>query len=129
MKRVLVVCADEKSRFIFREYLTEVGYEVVAAAHEIDAKAIVSATEFDVAVVDRFLPGQKGADNLSKEIRRLQPSCEVIMISSFPTRKSASEATVDNIFDYLVKPIKREEIVRAVEEAFEKRKSKNGSVD
>jgi two-component system NtrC family response regulator len=118
MKRVLVVDDVEEIRFILRTFLTEAGYEVTVAAHEIDAKAILSAREFDVAVVDRILSGGKGGGYLSKEIKRLQPSCEVIMITGFPTFKSASKATEDDIFAYLVKPIKREEIVRAVEEAF-----------
>ncbi len=122
--KVLVVDDEESIRLVCKEFLTKAGYEVSVAEREIDAKEILSANKFDVAVVDQILPnGQRGID-LLKEIKRSQPSCAVIMMSGFPSSDSLSESAEYEAFSYLTKPVNREEIVQVVTEAIGKGKSK-----
>ena len=126
ISRVLIVDDEESIRFVFKEFLTKAGYEVALAEREIDAKAILSANKFDVAVVDQILPdGQKGID-LLKEIKRSQPSCEVIMMSGFPTSDLLSESAEYEAFGYLTKPVNKEEIVQVVAEAIGKKQKQKG---
>jgi len=124
MTRVLVVDDEEVIRFVFKKFLTDAGCEVAVAAHATDAKAILSNNEFDVAVVDRILPDGQGGIGLLKEIKMSQPSCEVIIMSGFPPPRSASETLEDDAFLYITKPVNMEEIVRVVEQAAERSKSK-----
>ena len=124
MTKVLVVDDEEAIRFVFGRFLADAGYEVSLAEHENDARQILSANEFDVAVVDRVLSdGQDGMD-LIKEIKESQPSCEIIMISGFPTFHDAPEMPEDRPYVYLTKPVRKDDIVRAVDEAVEKRRRK-----
>ncbi len=117
MARVLVVDDEEAIRFTFQRFLTDAGHEVSLAAHVNDAREILSDNEFDVAVIDRILSDGNNGMDLMKEIKKLQLSCEVIMISGFPMFKDSSKAEEDEPFTYLTKPIRGNEIVQSVEEA------------
>lgn len=117
MARVLVVDDEEAIRFTFQRFLTDAGHEVSLAAHENDARLILSENEFDVAVIDRMLSDGSNGMVLMNEIKNLQQSCEVIMMSGFPMFRESSKAEEDEPFTYLTKPIRGKEIVQYVEEA------------
>ncbi len=126
MPRVLVVDDAESIRFSFRKILSRAGYDVIVASHMIDAKAILPANEFDVAIIDRLLESFDGID-LIKHIKIVQPYCETILVSAYPTFKSASETLKLNAFAYLTKPVKKDELCQAVGEAVLKARSKRES--
>ncbi len=120
MTKVLVVDDEESIRFSFQKFLTNAGFEVAAVSHPSEAKKILASNEFDVAVVDRIFPeGQDGLD-LVKYIKDAQPFCQIILISAYPTFKSAAETLKYEAFAYLTKPVKREEICKVVGEAARK---------
>ena len=127
MPRILVVDDEENIRFSFKKLLTSAGYEVVTAAHLIDARAILAANEFDVAVIDRILSdGQNGID-LVKYIRDVQPFCEPVLMSGYPTFSSAAETLQFETFAYLTKPVKQKKLCHVVGEAVRKSKAKKDS--
>lgn len=114
MPKILVVYDEESIRFSFKRALTDAGYEVIVAGHSIEARAVLSANEFDVAVIDRILPdGQNGLD-LVKHIKKAQPFCETILVSAYPSFKSANETLKYETFACLNKQVKREERCRVV---------------
>lgn len=124
MAKILVVDDEESIRFSFQKFLSNTKHEVTVAENIIDARAILSGNEFDVAVIDRILKdGQNGLD-LVKHIRKVQPFCETILISAYPTFRSAAETLQYETFAYLTKPVKQEEICRVVEEAACRNKNK-----
>lgn len=114
---VLVVDDEESIRFSLRKFLTDAGFDVTVASHPIDAKGILSAREFDVAVIDRILPDGQSGLNLIKYIKSVQPFCQTILISAYPSFKSAAESLRCKTFAYLTKPLKREEVCGVVDEA------------
>jgi DNA-binding NtrC family response regulator len=124
MAKVFVVDDEESIRFSFNRMLTDAGHEVIVAGHSVDAKAILAVNEFDVAVIDRILTGGETGLELIKCIKKMQPSCETILISAYPTRKSAAEALQYETFAYLNKPVKKEELCRVVKEAVRIRSEK-----
>ncbi|WDN89364.1 hypothetical protein BuS5_02332 [Desulfosarcina sp. BuS5] len=127
MPRILVVDDEENIRFSFKHFLTAAGYEVVTVTHPIDARAILSANEFDVAIIDRILSdGQNGID-LVKYIRAVQPFCEPVLMSGYPSFSSAAETLQFETFAYLAKPVKQEKLCRVVAEAVHKSKAKKNS--
>ena len=125
MAKIFVVDDEESIRFSFSRILTDAGHEVIAAGHSIDAKAILAANEFDVAVIDRLLMGGETGLEVIKYIKEMQPSCEAILVSGYPTRKSAAEALQYETFAYLNKPVKKEELCRVVKEAMLKRRKRS----
>ena len=122
MAKIFVVDDEECIRFSFSRMLTDAGHEVITTGHSIDAKAILAANEFDVAVIDRLLMGGETGLEVIKYIREMQPACETILVSGYPTRKSAAEALQYETFAYLNKPVKKEELCQVVKEAVRKRR-------
>jgi len=119
MTKVLVVDDEEAIRFTFKKFLTDAGYSVWLAAHEIDAKDILTSTRFDVAVVDHILSDVNGGAQILKKIKELQPSCQVIMMSGSPTFNIKSKITESDYYAALVKPIRKDVLCRTVAEAAE----------
>ena len=83
MPRVLIVDDEESIRFSYKKFLTDSGYDVAVTSHLLEAKALLPANEFAVAIVDRILGDDNGMD-LVKHIRKTQPFCEPILISAYP---------------------------------------------
>lgn len=127
MTRVLVIDDEEIIRYVFQRFLTDAGCEVVLAAQVDDARDRLSDNEFDVVLVDRFLSGDQNGLDFVKEIRIIQPSCEIIVISGLPMAKAMSDSTEGKPFAFLAKPVRREDLIRVVEEAAEKTKEKRSA--
>lgn len=122
--RVLVVDDEESIRFSLQRFLTDAGFHVSVASHPVDAKEMLPTIEFDVAVVDRILgDGEDGVD-LVKHIKSVQPFCQTILISAYPSFESAAESLRSEAFAYLAKPVKRDEICQVTQEAAMQSKSR-----
>lgn len=76
----------------------------------------ILAQKPDVALLDISMPGMNGIEIL-KSIRRLELSVKVIFISGFQDFEYAKNAITYGAVDYLLKPVIREELLRAVEKA------------
>ncbi len=120
MTKVPVVDDEEAIRFTFQKFLTDAGYSVWLAAHETDAKNILTSTRFDVAVVDHILSDSNGGAQILKKINELQPSCQVIMMSGSPSIDIKAEITESDYYASLAKPIRKDVLCRMVAEAAEK---------
>lgn len=70
----------------------------------------------DVALLDISMPGMSGIEIL-KSIRNLELPVKVIFISGFQDFEYARSAITYGAVDYLLKPVIREELLRAVEQA------------
>jgi DNA-binding NtrC family response regulator len=62
-------------------------------------------------VSDIVLEGASGID-LLRRAKELHQECPVVMVTGYPNIKSASEAVRLGAFDYLAKPVKKEELLR-----------------
>jgi DNA-binding NtrC family response regulator len=123
MKKILIVDDEETILFSFERILTKAGYEVMKAGNLIEAKAILASNLFNVAIVDRLLGADNGLD-LVADINKEQIFCSTILISAYPTFQSASDGFKHGLFDYLKKPVKRDELCRTVDAALKKNKEK-----
>ncbi len=117
MAKILVVDDEEAIHHLYNSILSEVGHEVFVAEDAEKAKSILSKEEFDVAVVDRILPGQEDGVDILRFIQAKHPLCQIIMLSGFPTFSSASEAIRCRAFDYLTKPVKATKLCEVVNAA------------
>lgn len=70
----------------------------------------------DIALLDISMPGMNGIEIL-KSIRKLDLPVKVIFISGFQDFEYAKSAITYGAVDYLLKPVIREELLRAVEKA------------
>jgi DNA-binding NtrC family response regulator len=81
----------------------------------------------DVVLLDVKMPGMDGIDTL-REIKRLHPIVEVIMLTGHATLESAIEGMKLGAFDYLMKPCDLEELIGKVEEAKLKRRAHQAKI-
>ena len=113
----ILVVDDEKSiRTTLGVFLTEAGYEVLEAANAEEARRWVDTQSIDIVLLDILLGTGSGLD-VAGHIRARQPEARTILITGEPSFASASQAIRLRIFDYLVKPIGRRQILDVVGEA------------
>jgi DNA-binding NtrC family response regulator len=76
----------------------------------------------DVIILDVKMPGMNGIEAL-KEIKKLSPLIEVILLTGHATIKSGIDGMKLGAYDFLTKPCDIEEIVNKVEEATKKKRT------
>jgi DNA-binding NtrC family response regulator len=117
--RVLVVDDDETMRFTLKTFLNDAGFEVTLKPDGDSVAAMPAGNDFEVALVDRILPnGQDGVDVI-RRLKNLNPLCETILITAYPTFESAADTFRNGLFDYLVKPVTRDAVCSTVRKAAE----------
>ena len=76
---------------------------------------------FDVVILDSKMPGGMDGIETLREMKRLQPLAEVILLTSHASVETSIEGMKLGAFDYLLKPIKLEDLLTKLAEAFEKK--------
>jgi PAS domain S-box-containing protein len=115
--RVLIVDDEDSIRESLEIILQEAGYDVVTAADARSALDLIENRHFDVALVDRILPGSLDGVYVIQQIKKKNHLCEAVLMSAYPSFESAARLMEQQTFAYLTKPIQQEEIVRVVGEA------------
>jgi PAS domain S-box-containing protein len=110
---ILVVDDEESIRYTFKTFLSEEGYTVSGAANCDEGIALLREKDVDLVFADIILPGRSGID-LLKAAKELVPSVPVIMITGAPSVDTATESLRIGAFDYIVKPIRQDSLMRSV---------------
>lgn len=76
---------------------------------------------FDVALIDVSMPELDGVA-LLEEIKNTSPDTECIMISAMNEARVAVECLKKGAYDYLTKPVSRDDLVSAVKRALERKR-------
>jgi DNA-binding response OmpR family regulator len=76
------------------------------------------ATRPDVVVVDVKMPGMGGLE-LVREIRASYPDVHIVLITGHSSVREAEEGMGLGVFDYLIKPVPIDELVRVLRAARE----------
>lgn len=97
-------------------------YVVEAVENGSQAFEKVKAAFFDLIVIDIRLPDMSGIDVL-KEVKRISPDTEAVMITAHATVDSAVKAKRIGAFDYITKPFLPDELENIVDRALKKQRS------
>jgi len=117
--RILVVDDDETIRTVFRTRLTAEGYDVDTAANGAEAIEKSNVTFYNLALVDVRLPDMEGTKLLT-EMKETVPKMRKIIVTGHPDVQNAIAAVKGAADDYLIKPAKLEDLVKAVREQLRK---------
>ena len=109
--KILIVDDEESIRFTFANFLAHAGYDVSAAADYDSAVSIMAEKTFDLLFVDIIMKGKSGID-LLRTVRQTEPNAQVIIITGAPSVETASEAVRLGALDYLVKPVRPNDLVK-----------------
>ena len=112
--RILVVDDEESIRDTLDVFLTDSGFDVVIAHDGPSALNVVQKQDFDVAVVDRILPDRISGIEVIRDIKKVLPFCETILMSAYPSFESAAKIMEHEAVAYLTKPVQQKEICSVV---------------
>jgi two-component system response regulator HydG len=97
----------------------EASWKVITASNGKDALDLLRQSTVDVVLTDLAMPGIDGLD-LLKNVKKLRPEAEVILMTAYGTVEKAVDAMKEGADDFVTKPFKRAQIIRAVKKALEK---------
>ncbi len=118
--RVLIVDDEEEFVQTLSERLTIRDYDVTTSLSGEDAVEKVKQYNFDVIILDVLMPGKDGVETL-REIKRIKPLTEVIMLTGHATVPSAVDGMKLGAYDYLLKPCETKELVAKINAAYERK--------
>jgi two-component system response regulator HydG len=116
---ILVVEDDVENRAAMLKVLESVGYSTLETDNGQQALDMVLEKDIDILVTDLRLPVMDGVE-LLKRAKAAAPEIEVILITGHGTVEVAVEAIKEGAYDFITKPIKKAQLLRAVEKAAEK---------
>jgi DNA-binding NtrC family response regulator len=76
---------------------------------------------FDVVILDVKMPGGMDGIEVLREIKKIQPLAEVILLTGHASVETSIEGMKIGAFDYLLKPVKLEQVLTKMAQAFEKK--------
>jgi DNA-binding NtrC family response regulator len=94
-------------------------YELFAASNGEDAIKIIRNQKIDVVTLDLNMPGLTGFDVL-KEIKKIKPNLEVIIITALAAMPNAQKAIHYGANDFLSKPFHVGEVLSTIRKSFER---------
>jgi two-component system, NtrC family, nitrogen regulation response regulator NtrX len=111
--RILVIDDEAAIRDSLRMILEYEHYEFVGAASGPDGLAVIKRDVPDLVLLDIKMPGMNGLETLT-EIRKVDESLPVAMISGHGTITDAMHATRLGAFDFIEKPFTSERVLVTV---------------
>jgi PAS domain S-box-containing protein len=122
--KILVVEDQEGVREVAAGFLTEFGYEVIEAEDGIAALSLLQENkDIDLMFTDVIMPGGLNGFDVAQAAQQIIPDLLIVHTSGYPKGAvvhSEEPRLKDNI---LMKPYRREELERAINEAFARRAS------
>ena len=116
---ILVVEDDPESRAAMLKVLESADYKPMEADNGQQAMDMLLEENIDVMITDLRLPVMDGVE-LLKRAKAIDQEIEVILITGHGTVEVAVEAIKEGAYDFITKPVKKAQLLRAVEKAAEK---------
>ncbi len=107
----------ESLRMIFQPF-----YEVFTAENGQEAIHFLSQKKVDLVTLDLSMPGLSGFDVL-REIKKLQPGIEVIIVTAHGSLSNAQEAVNLGAGDFISKPYNVADVISTVSKSFARRRN------
>lgn len=117
--QVLVVDDEADIRALIQEILSEEGYGVTVAADADEARSARSDDNFDLILLDIWMPDTDGITLLREWSDNGDLKCPVVIMSGHGTVDTAVEATRLGAHDFVEKPLSLAKLLRTVEGALE----------
>jgi response regulator RpfG family c-di-GMP phosphodiesterase len=119
--RILIVDDDDSVRDVISVILREEGYECVVATSAEMALDLVAAQDTPLVISDMKMPGHDGLW-LLENLREAHQDTAVIMLTGYGDTEAAVDCLRRGAVDYLLKPPKVTDLIRAIERALAKRR-------
>jgi len=119
--RVLVVDDEEDFLETLVKRLNKRNIDTTGVESGEEALDVMSKKLFDVVLLDVKMPGGMDGIEALREMKKIQPLSEVILLTGHASVETSIEGMKLGAFDYLLKPIKLEDLLTKLAQAFEKK--------
>jgi len=118
MKQWKVLLVDDEEEFVstLAERLALRGIQAGVATSGEEALRAMEAEPPEVVVLDLMMPGLSGLEVLQR-IKRRRPQTQVILLTGHGSTRDGIEGMRLGALDYLMKPLKIEELLEKIHEA------------
>ncbi len=113
---VLVIDDDVDVCKFLKRILTKRDYAVECCTDSIQASEIVKKQQFQIIILDIVMPKKDGIEVL-KDIRKLDKSVCVIMLSAYPTVERAFDSIREKVFEFITKPFESKDFFEVLTRA------------
>ena len=117
--RILVVDDEKQVADVLVDYLSNLGYQTVAAYSGYDALSKFKDGDFQLIITDLKMPEMDGM-GLLEVVKGWDKRAMVIVITGYGTIESAVEAIKKGAYDFIPKPFKMEELGVIIERALDR---------
>src|SRR5438552_7120469 len=117
---VLIIDDEEEIRESIEMLLTSEGLSTDTAADGEEGLKKIEENLYDAVLLDLMLPGKSGME-VQKDIKRIDPTLPVIIITAIGALETAVTAIKEGSFDYVTKPWNNEKLVVIVRNAIKQR--------
>ncbi len=114
--KILIVDDEENILTIFRLILERSGYIVDTAATAEEALVKVRSNTFQLCLLDLNLPDMYGIE-LARQIQEIDPRVKKMMVTGDSSGDYQEEAQVYGINGFILKPLNKVALIRAVKDA------------
>jgi DNA-binding NtrC family response regulator len=116
MARVLIIDDDAVSREILRQFVEMKGHTAFEAENANEGFDLFLKEKFDLVISDFMMPGKNGLE-LLREMKNTNPKVLFIMVTGFPSLETATSAIKDGAYDFLTKPVDRDQLAAVMNRA------------
>ena len=116
---ILVIDDEESNLLAMKKILEQEAYQVVTAKLATTALPLFRRQPIDLVLTDLRMPGVSGLE-LLRAIRKEDIAVPVVMLTAYGTVNDAVEAMKHGAVDFLSKPLRRETILRCVQDTLAK---------
>ncbi len=117
--RILLIDDDKNFTKIFSEVLNGEGYDTIVAHTGSEALEILEDNFFAILIIDIRLPDMDGIELISK-INKTDPDMRKIILTGNPSMDNVQRALKMGAHEYLIKPVKLEEIKARIKDQIDK---------
>ncbi len=121
-ERILVVDDEPQIREMLQAALEDAGYDCATAPEADTALHMLSDQPYDLVLLDVIMPRMSGAD-LFYKVRETHPNIAAIFLTARADLELAVGSMRLGAYDYLVKPVSMERLVKAAQLALQRRKA------
>jgi DNA-binding response OmpR family regulator len=120
MKNLKILLVDDEEEFVttLAERLELRGLQARAALNGEAALQIIEADTPQIVILDVMMPGIGGFEVL-RRIKAQHPQLPVILLTGRGSEKEGVKGMQLGAFDYLMKPLNIEELIKKMQEAIE----------
>ena len=93
-----------------------------------EALELLKEKTFDVVILDIKMPGGMDGIEALREMKKIQPLAEVILLTGHASVETSIEGMKLGAFDYLLKPIKLDDLLNKIAQAIEKKDTHDNKI-